>query len=98
MKTGPGKRQPTHGFWLISGTENYFDDPRALSFPDFNVFEYASFLPGKKCSTTLVEHGAVDILLKILKKDVSESSVIEEILVLVHSILARIAPKGKNIV
>jgi hypothetical protein len=43
----------------------------------------------------LAAHGAVDVLLKILKIEISEPSVMEETLVLVHSILARIAPKGK---
>jgi hypothetical protein len=42
----------------------------------------------------LAGHGAVDVLLKILKIEISEPSVMEETLVLVHSILARIAPKG----
>lgn len=49
---------------------------------------------GKKSVTTLAGHGAVDVLLKILKIELSESSIMEETIVLVHSILARIAAKG----
>ncbi|CAB3988352.1 cytosolic carboxypeptidase 1-like, partial [Paramuricea clavata] len=48
---------------------------------------------GKKSVAMLAGHGAVDVLLKILKIEISEPSVMEETLVLVHSILARIAPK-----
>ncbi|XP_028418309.1 cytosolic carboxypeptidase 1-like isoform X2 [Dendronephthya gigantea] len=51
---------------------------------------------GKKCVATLAGHGAVDILLKILKMEISEPSIVEETLVLVHSILARIAPKDRK--
>lgn len=51
---------------------------------------------GKKSVAMLAAHGAVDVLLKILKIEISEPSVMEETLVLVHSILARIAPKDRK--
>lgn len=44
--------------------------------------------------STLAGHETVDVLLKILKIEISEPSSMEEMIVLVHSILARIAPKG----
>ena len=42
----------------------------------------------------LVSHGTIDMLLKVTKIETSDQSSFEEILILTHSILAKIGPKG----
>ncbi|XP_046861355.1 cytosolic carboxypeptidase 1-like [Xenia sp. Carnegie-2017] len=51
---------------------------------------------GKKSFTVLGNNGCVDVLLKMLKLEISDSPNVEEMFALIHSVLAKIAVKDRK--
>lgn len=65
---------------------------------DFNIFLSKNFLGGGRRASFLVSKGGSQILLQLLMNSSKESPLNEELMVQIHSILAKIGPKGKGFV